>query len=220
VEAGSAGDGAFYITVRDTGPGIDPAEQEAIFEEFRQVDPDGSGTGLGLAIARRLARAMGGDVTVESVLGDGSTFRILLPVDCRSPRKDEVHGQPVSSGTTERMLLSVDDDPSVAPLLSKMLADSGYRVVPAQSPGAAVSDARRLHPAGILLDLLMQERPGEDVLRELKSDSATRDIPVIVLSVVDAADGPALADGHVSKPVDKSALLDVLARVGLDAVVP
>jgi CheY-like chemotaxis protein len=66
----------------------------------------------------------------------------------------------------------------------------------------------------------MAERPGEDVLRELKDDSSTKDIPVIVLSVVDAADGPALADGHLSKPVDKSALTDVLARVGLNGEVP
>jgi CheY-like chemotaxis protein len=126
----------------------------------------------------------------------------------------------VSEGSGDRLLLSVDDDPSVAPLLSKMLAGSGYRVVPAQSPGTAVSDARRLRPAGILLDLLMAERPGEDVLRELKDDSSTKDIPVIVLSVVDAADGPALADGHLSKPVDKAALTDVLARVGLNGMVP
>jgi signal transduction histidine kinase/CheY-like chemotaxis protein len=224
VEAGSVGEGAFYVSVRDTGPGIDPSEQEAIFEEFRQVEGDGSGagtgTGLGLAIARRLSRAMGGDVTVDSVPGKGATFRVLLPVDCRSPKEGAVQGQPVSNGAGERLLLSVDDDPSVAPLLSKMLADSGYRVVPAQSPATAVSDARRLHPAGILLDLLMQERAGEDVLRELKSDSSTKDIPVIVLSVVDAADGPALADGHLSKPVDKAALTDVLARLGLAAVVP
>jgi CheY-like chemotaxis protein len=64
----------------------------------------------------------------------------------------------------------------------------------------------------------MKERAGEDVLRELKSDSATRVIPVIVVSVVDPGEGPTLADGHLSKPVDKGALQDALSNLGLSTV--
>jgi CheY-like chemotaxis protein len=78
----------------------------------------------------------------------------------------------------------------------------------------AVSDARRLRPAAILLDVLMPERDGHDILRELKDDPATREIPVIVISVVDAADVPELADGHVNKPVRADPLLRVLAEHG------
>jgi signal transduction histidine kinase len=217
VQVGGTGGDDFLVEVRDTGPGIDPGQHEAIFEEFRQVDGDGTGTGtgLGLAISRRLARAMGGDVTVESEPGRGSIFRLLLPVALRDLREQSVDLQEAESEHGGRLLLSVDDDPSVAPLLQKMLAGSGYRVVAAQSPGTAASDARTLRPDGILLDLLMKERAGEDVLRELKTDSATRTIPVIVVSVVDAADGPGLADGHLSKPVSKLALQNALAGVGL-----
>jgi CheY-like chemotaxis protein len=104
----------------------------------------------------------------------------------------------------------VDDDPSVAPLLGKMLAGHGYRVVASPNATAAVSEARRLRPAAILLDVRMPDRHGYDILAELKGDPATREIPVIVVSAVDPADVPDLADGHLSKPVRKELLLQVL----------
>ena len=115
--------------MRDTGPGIAPEQQEVIFEEFHQAEGAAPGTGLGLAISRRLARAMGGDVTLESELGRGSIFHLTLPLDCRATPADAVGFEPVVARDGERVLLSVDDDPSVAPLLQKMLAGYGYRVV-------------------------------------------------------------------------------------------
>lgn len=85
VVSGGASDGRLHIAVRDTGPGIEPELQAKIFEEFGQAGADSSGTGLGLAISRRLARLMHGDVTVESRPGGGSTFTLILPIDCRVP---------------------------------------------------------------------------------------------------------------------------------------
>jgi CheY-like chemotaxis protein len=117
------------------------------------------------------------------------------------------------------VLLSVDDDPSVAPLLQKMLAPHGYRVVAAASPGTAVQEAHDLHPAAILLDILMPEHSGREILRQLKADLVTSEIPVIVLSVVDATDVPDLADGHVNKPVEKASLLRQLEQHGAVPVV-
>jgi signal transduction histidine kinase len=214
-------DERLYVAVRDTGPGIEVAQHEAIFEEFRQAQDDATGTGLGLAISRRLARAMKGDVTVESESGRGSVFSLQLPLDCRvftsTPGNLE---QDAIVSHERRLLLSVDDDPSVAPLLQKMLADGGYRVVAAHAPRAAAAEAKKLRPDAILLDLLMEERAGEEILRELKTDPATSEIPVVIISVVDAEDMPDLADRHLPKPVDKTALLDALTDLNLSGGKP
>ena len=83
VVAARTDDARYRIEVRDTGPGISADQQEEIFEEFHQAEALAPGTGLGLPISRRLARAMGGDVTVESEPNRGSTFRLDLPLDCR-----------------------------------------------------------------------------------------------------------------------------------------
>jgi len=211
VETSGAAESLLRVAVRDTGPGIAADQQEAIFEEFRQAHDEQAGTGLGLAISRRLARLMGGDVTLDSSPGRGSTFHLALPLDCRvEPVARATDGrEPYSDGAA--VLLSIDDDPSVAPLLQKMVAGHGYRVE-ASRASTALSDVLRLRPAVILLDVLMPGRDGRDVLRELKADPQVSSIPVIVLSVVDVAEAPGLADGYLAKPVRQDRLLGLLAE--------
>ena len=218
VETDGADHSLFRVAVRDTGPGIAPDQHEAIFEEFRQAEGEEAGTGLGLAISRRLARVMGGDITLESELGHGCVFHLTLPLDSRTEPAGQARAEPDSVRDPLHVLFSVDDDPSVAPLLEKMLAGQGYRIVASSNASSALEDARALRPAAILLDILMPGRDGRDILRELKADPGTRDIPVIVVSVVDSADLPDLADGYLAKPIRQEQLLRLLDELG--AVAP
>jgi signal transduction histidine kinase/ActR/RegA family two-component response regulator len=206
----------FVVAVQDTGPGIDQGELVTIFEEFHQAGPNAGrteGTGLGLAISRRLARAMGGDITVTSTPGEGSTFALNLPLDCRTV----IVQKPVDTvrAEGEHVLLAVDDDPSVPPLLEKMLVGSPYRVVGLAHASDVLRVARELRPDVITLDILMPERGGWDVLRELRADVATREIPVLVVTVVEqtGSSTDTAVEGYITKPLDKDSLLGALARL-------
>ena len=212
VEVTSAGtdDARFHVAVRDTGPGISPELQEVIFEEFHHAEGAAAGTGLGLPISRRLARAMGGDVTFESEPSRGSVFHLILPLDCRPTPAGNDDLPPVAARDGERVLLCVDDDPSVVHVLQKMVSGHGYRVIGSQSARTAVEDARRRKPAAILIDVHLQGRDALDLLRELKRDPETSAIRVIVLSGADPGDLPEGVDGYLSKPVQQVRLLRML----------
>jgi CheY-like chemotaxis protein len=203
-------DARFHVAVRDTGPGISPELQEVIFEEFHHAEGAAPGTGLGLPISRRLARAMGGDVTFESARGRGSVFHLILPLDCRPAPVGNEDPPPVAAPDDERLLLCVDDDPSVVHVLQKMVSGHGYRVVGSESARSAVEDARRAKPAAILIDVRLQGPDALDLLRELKRDPETSAIGVIVLSGAELGDLPEGIDGYLSKPVQQVRLLRML----------
>jgi signal transduction histidine kinase/CheY-like chemotaxis protein len=212
-----AGDASFTLAVRDTGPGIAREYHEQIFQEFRQLEsgPGGAtgGTGLGLAISRRLARMMGGDISVRSSPGEGSTFVVTLSVDCRSSISPTPFRGPRRPG--ERLILAVDDDPSVVPLLDKMLIGTSYRAVAATTGADALRLARELRPEVITLDILMPDRDGWEILAELRTDPMTRNIPVIVVSVVDETSAERFAgiSARIRKPFTKQELLRALEEL-------
>jgi len=214
------------FAVADTGIGIPKAALELIFEEFRQVSSDAaqerSGTGLGLAISRRLARMLGGEVTTVSEQGKGSTFTVTIPIRLASvPQQKptpQAAGAPVAeirSRRGERVVLAIDDDPNVVYLLKENLAEAGYRVVGAGGAEDGLRMARELHPSAITLDVVMPGTDGWQVLRALKADPSTRDIPVILVSIVDQKNfGFRLgAADYVVKPFDHDALIGAVARV-------
>jgi signal transduction histidine kinase/DNA-binding response OmpR family regulator len=210
------------MTVKDSGIGIPPDKIDHVFEEFSQADEkttrDYGGTGLGLPISRRFCQMMGGDITVESTVGEGSTFTIHLPVQVE-PATDEAAAKeaPVAvwpKPGDERLVLVVDDDPNALDLLGRTLQGAGVRIVTTSEGREALHLARSLQPAAITLDVLMPGMDGWEVLRELKADAATRDIPVFMVTMTDDRElGYALgATEFLTKPVDRGQLVQLLAR--------
>ena len=215
-----AGDGSVHVSVTDTGTGIAMADQEVIFDEFKQVGAIGerqAGTGLGLALARRLVEAHGGEIGLESELGKGSRFTVTFPQTAAASAAAGAGGEAseaTSAGRTGTDVLVIEDDPSAVRLLRTYLEGDGYEVRFVQDGPSGIAAARANPPAAIILDILLPGTDGWEVLRELKADPDLRDVPVIIVTVVDER-GLGLALGAVDyflKPVDRTALLDRLGR--------
>ncbi len=208
------------IAVIDTGIGIAEHDLGGLFMEFHQLKtgpgPRPQGTGLGLALTRRFAELHGGQVTIESKLGEGSTFTLRLPLGAAPPpTAAPVAPPPVHEKDPSRpLVLVVDDNPQAAEILARHLGAGGFRSEFASNGLDALAMARDLKPVAITLDILLPELDGWEVLNRLKADEATRNIPVVVVSVVDNATlGRALgALDYFVKPVDGEALLSRLGQ--------
>jgi signal transduction histidine kinase/CheY-like chemotaxis protein len=209
------------VTVADTGVGISTEDQAHVFEEFRQVgDPAAheTGTGLGLALTQRLVHAFGGRIELESTPGVGSRFSVVLPgvVDANATEPANVAAEAPRPTPTPQPgdVLIIEDDPAAVGLLRAYLEKDGYRVRVAADGAAGLAAARRQRPAAIVLDVLLPGIDGWDLLRILKSEEGLRDVPVIIVSVVDEREiGLALgAVDYFLKPIDPEALLACLAR--------
>ena len=213
------------IAVSDTGVGIPANALEYIFDEFRQVDGSSTrehgGTGLGLSITKKLAHILGGTIEASSVEGEGSTFTVILPLSQRDEEslsetaglEEEQH--PPAMAKAKKTLLAIDDDPDSLLLLKQNLEDEGYYVVGALSADEGIQKATEIKPFAITLDILMPKKDGWEVLNHLKADPATRDIPVIVLSIIDNRElGFSLgAFDYLVKPLEKEAILSALQRI-------
>jgi len=202
------------FAISDTGIGMTEAQLGRLFQVFSQADASTTkkygGTGLGLAITRNFCQLLGGDVTVVSEPGEGSTFTITLPDRTITPTHVEassVSTLTVKSDNTPTVLI-VDDDPVARDLLTANLKGAGYRLIQAATGEEALSLARTMRPDAITLDVLMPQRDGWQVLSALKADADLRDIPVIVVTVLsDRGIGLSLGAVDVlTKPVDRARL--------------
>src|SRR5262245_45977120 len=210
----------FVFQVIDTGIGMTPEHLGKLFKPFSQVDPSATrrfgGSGLGLAITRRFCEAMGGDIRVESKPGVGSTFTIRLPATVGEPVPDVEPQTPTAALARPRgdSVLVIDDDPASREVLSQFLARKGFRVEVAASGEEGLALARKLRPLAITLDVVMPGMDGWSVLGALKADPDLADIPVIMLTIVDARNkGFRLgAADYLVKPVDPGRLTAVLRR--------
>jgi len=202
------------VSVTDTGPGIASEDQKKLFQPFSQVDASptrkSGGSGLGLSISNHLIQMHGGRIGVESAPGRGSTFFFTLPA---FRGKTEL-GTPPGN----RIILAIDDDPQVVSLYERYLQPQGYQVVPLGDPSRAVERVRQLKPFAITLDIMMPGYDGWRVLNDLKSNAETRDIPVIVCSIVEEREkGFSLgAADYLVKPILEDDILNVLDRLNVD----
>ena len=202
------------FAVSDTGIGMNEEQLGRLFQAFSQADASTTkkygGTGLGLAITRNFCQLLGGDVTVVSKPGEGSTFTITLPDRPPAPAQTKIADAARSSGMPGEgpTVLVVDDDPAARDLLTANLKGAGYRLVHAASGEEALSLARTMRPDAITLDVMMPKPDGWEVLSALKADADLRDIPVVIVTMLsDRGIGLSLGAVDVlTKPVDRARL--------------
>jgi signal transduction histidine kinase/CheY-like chemotaxis protein len=200
------------FAVADTGIGMTADQQAKLFEEFSQAESSTAqrygGTGLGLAITRKLARMMGGDVTVNSEPGKGSVFTVRLP-------RDEATGPTQESRAQgSDCVLVVDDDATARELIAEHLKAEGLPVVTAASGLEGLKLAKHLRPIAITLDVMMPDLDGWSVLAALRQDTELADIPVIMVTILDEQRRAASlgAAGYLTKPIDRDRLRRIMGR--------
>jgi signal transduction histidine kinase/DNA-binding response OmpR family regulator len=231
-------DGIDWIVFRvtDSGIGLSAEQIVKLFQSFTQADASTTrkfgGTGLGLALTRRFCQMMSGDVTVQSTLGEGSVFTIKLPASVSEPISDAMvviddrrqtpplplndamlnDEQPVP--TVRSCVLVIDDDPLQRDLMQRYLRKEGYIVRTASGGTEGLRLARQLLPAAITLDVMMPDMDGWTVLSALKGDATLRDIPVIMLTMVDDPErGFTLgAADYATKPVNRRRISQILKK--------
>jgi PAS domain S-box-containing protein len=210
------GDG-LRISVSDTGPGLDPAQQERLFHAFERLGIDRGaveGAGIGLALSKRLVELMGGQIGLDSEVGAGSRFWVRLAcADTPAAARDDAAAGPCGS------VLYIEDNPVNVLLMEAMLAQqTRLRLVSADLPEAGLQLASTQRPDLILLDIQLPGIDGYEVLRRLRADQGTHDIPVLAISAnampADIERGLAAGfDGYLTKPIDQRVLVAAVQRV-------
>ena len=209
-------------TVKDSGIGMTDEQMGKLFQPFTQADESTTrkygGTGLGLTICKRFAEMMGGDITVTSEAGKGTTFTIQVPTTVGVKAQDVAQAAPVAAVplTTPRdgAVLVIDDNPDARKFIIEALAKEGMSAVTASDGEEGLRLAKQFHPAAIFLDVIMPRLDGWSVLAEIKKDPKLADVPVIMLTVAAGQDmGYTLgAAEYLTKPVDGEDLTAVIRK--------
>jgi len=196
------------FSVIDTGIGISSEDQKYLFTRFFRVDSsltqEVGGSGLGLSICKSIINLHGGEIWIESELGQGSNFSFSLPLAVKgAPSKLKKFAE------HDRKILVIDSDPDAARIVQRYLEKEGHSVIKAFDAAEALKVAREEEPNLITLDIMMEEMDGFELLQALKNDEKTKNIPVIILSIVtDEHKGYRLgAAGYLTKPVNQQKLV-------------
>jgi signal transduction histidine kinase/CheY-like chemotaxis protein len=212
--------------ISDTGIGMSPEQSEKVFDAFTQADNSTTrkygGTGLGLTITKKFCQMLGGDISVTSEHGMGSTFLIRLPsrigaTKLPAPKElstADMFKKDQAAGDGTNTVLVIDDDPAAREILRETFEKDGFSVACAESGDEGLQLAKQLQPAAITLDILMPRMDGWAVLGRLKSNSLTKDIPVVLVTIVDNKNlGFSLgAADYLTKPVDRQHLAALVRK--------
>jgi len=222
IRALSYGDEFFRLEVEDTGVGIPPDQIEKLFTEFQQLDASMSkkhqGTGLGLALTKKIVEAQGGRVGMQNSQGRGSVFYAILP-RIASGRKEltESFSSLPSSAAEHPSVLIVEDNEKDRTWLVQILSEAGYSTDTAKTGVEALTKVAIRSYSAILLDLILPDMIGWEVLRSTRTQSPNQRTPVIVVTVVTEKEivrGFPVQD-CLAKPVSPMVLIDSLRRAGL-----
>lgn len=216
-------DSEIELSVTDTGIGISESDQRIIFEEFAQVESSlqrrVKGTGLGLPLSRKLAELIGGSVEVRSIVGQGSTFSLTVPL--RYAGVSSV-SEPVLPTIEEgkKLVLIVEDNPETAFVYSRYLDVAGFQAHTVSSVEQAKELLRKVRPDALILDVLLQSETTWNFLRELKGSA--HPVPVLVMSVVDEEHKVygLGADAFLTKPYVPERMIAEIIRITSDSVRP
>ncbi|HXG51270.1 MAG TPA: response regulator [candidate division Zixibacteria bacterium] len=224
VRARPEGEGCFRVEVEDNGIGIKSNDLDRLFAEFQQLDSGTAkkhaGTGLGLALTRKIVEAQGGSVGARSVFGRGSLFYAILPRTTppgSTQREPEKRGR--TFGQNAPTVLVIEDDDRDLEWITGTLAEAGYAVETAGSGAEGLARSRAKRYDAILLDLLLPDIIGWEVLHAIRAEERNRDVPVIAVTVVaekELVRGFPLQD-YLTKPVTPEQLLNALRRSGVAA---
>jgi signal transduction histidine kinase/CheY-like chemotaxis protein len=210
-----AGEGLALLTVRDSGPAMPAEELSHVFDAFARSRGRSRLTGLGLPLVAKVAQLHGGRTEAASQSGEGSTFRLVLPMFAGALGEQEAPAAAPRAGG----ILLVEDDPDSREVLADVLGEEGYRVMAVDTASAALALLTHIRPAMVLLDLKLRDEDGRTVLHQLRRTPSLEQVPVYIISgasdlgALTAGTGLDRVDGIFEKPLQLGRLLDQVASV-------
>ena len=214
----------FRLEVEDTGIGINPDQISKLFTEFQQLDGGASkrhqGTGLGLALTKKIVEAQGGRIGVQSVLGQGSVFYAVLPKTVEPLTATNLERRMVTPLASDNPdVLVVEDNEKDIQWIAKILSDEGHSLDAARTGAEALAKTKATVYSAILLDLILPDMIGWDVLHSIRMEGANQHTPVIVVTLVtekEMASGFPIQD-YLTKPLSPESLIDSLKNAGVQS---
>jgi PAS domain S-box-containing protein len=214
----------FRLEVEDTGIGINPDQISKLFTEFQQLDASTAkkhqGTGLGLALTKKIVEAQVGRVGVQSIVGQGSVFYAVLPkITARKTETSAERHMIAAPATGSPNVLVVEDNEKDLQWIAKILSEEGHSLDTARTGAEALAKAKATIYSVILLDLILPDMIGWDVLHSMRMEGANQHTPVIVVTVVaekEMARGFPVQD-YLTKPLSPQSLIDSLKNAGVQS---